>query len=133
MNDFTLICRYLSKCSSKLINKFKQKNIKEQTFSQILIQPEGAKYLNSVYMGKNKVFGYNTTLYKIKREDNSYYYASYVYKKKFTQVILTDDWEKMKVAYRNILNNQQSLIIELDNEGGGMSDAKKSKFGRKRF
>lgn len=133
MNDFKLIYEYIKKCSSKFFNKFRYNSAKNQSFSQILIQPEGAKYLNSVFMGKNKIYGYNTTLYKIKREDDSFYYASYVYKKNFTQVILTDDWDKMKLAYRDITNNHQSLIMRVDEKGGGISHAKKSKYGRKRF
>lgn len=133
MNDFAIIYNYLMKCSNKFLKKFKRNNT-HSTFSEILLQPDGAKYLNSVFMGKNKIYGYNTTLYKIKRENEDFYFASYIYKKNFTQVILTDDWEKMRDMYQSIHSNNQPVIINIDKrEGGGVKYAAKNKFGRKRL
>lgn len=134
MNDFSIIYKFLKRKFSSKYNEIKNK-YNTQSFTDIIMQPDGAKYLNSIYMGKNKIYGYNTTLYKIKREDNSYYYASYVYKKQFTQVILTDDWEKMKEKYQLIYTNNQSLILDVDDNNtnkGGVKNAK-TKYGRKKI
>ena len=134
MNDFALMLKYVKKCYNNFFNKIKLTSKKDITFTEVLMKPDGAKYLDSVFLGKNKVYGYNATLYKIHRDNDTYYYASYIYKKQYTQVILTDDWEKMKVHYRTIYNNNQSIIIDVESMGeGGIKNVQKTKYGRKRL
>lgn len=133
MNDFSIIYNFLKRKVSLQFNAIKNR-YKNQSFTDIIMQPDGAKYLNAIYMGKNKIYGYNTTLYKIKRENDNYYYAAYVYKKHFTQVILTDDYEKMKEKYQLIYTNNQSLILDVDDSTnkGGVKNVK-TKYGRKKI
>lgn len=137
-NDFKIFKDYFINISQSFIDKFKlYKCKKSNSFTETILMPEGAKYIGSQYLGEKRVNNYLSTIYKIDREnDNECFYASYVYKKDFTQVLITDSWATLSSLYSQIENIRNPVVVKVNgliNQKGGLKNGRKTKYGRKRF
>ena len=137
-NDFKLFGSFFKTMSQDFLDKYNLRKCKKtNSFTETILLPEGAKYIGSEYLGQKKVSNYLSTIYKIEREgEDTFFFTSYVYKKNFTQVLITDSWERLSKLYEKIDKINCPVVVEIDgviNKEGGIRNAKKTKYGRKRL
>lgn len=137
-SDLKLFKDYFNVLKQNFIDKYKLNKCKKiNSFSETILIPEGAKYIGSEYLGQRKIGNYLSTIYKINREaEGDCFYTSYVYRKNFTQVLITDSWSQLIELHKKIDKINSPLIVEVEgliNQKGGIKNDKKTKFGRKRF
>lgn len=137
-NDLKLFNDFFKNLSQDFLDKYNLRKCKKSnSFTEAILLPEGAKYIGSEYLGQKRVSNYISTIYKIERDsENDCFFTSYVYKKNFTQVLITDSWERLSKLYEKIDKINYPVVVEVDgliNQEGGLRNARKTKYGRKRL